>query len=85
MVKLKNPAIHGEFILLTVINGRKVGPNPINIRDVIVEFAKRQPRQMPDIIRRLEDLTIEKAVEVETIILEEEICVDMEVLRASTR
>jgi hypothetical protein len=40
---------------------------------------------MPDIVRRLEDLTIEKAVEVETTILEEEICVDMEVLRASTR
>jgi hypothetical protein len=40
MVKLKNLAIHGEFILLTAINERKVGPNLINIRDVIVEFAE---------------------------------------------
>jgi hypothetical protein len=47
MVKLKNPAIHGEFILLTAINRRKVGPNPINIRDVIVDFAEMKPRHMP--------------------------------------
>ena len=33
--------------------------------------------------RRLEDLTIEEAVEMETTLLEEEILVDMEALRAS--
>ena len=40
MVKQKNPASHGEFALLTVTNGRKVGPNPINIRGVVVDFAE---------------------------------------------
>jgi hypothetical protein len=40
---------------------------------------------MPGIVRRLEDLTVEEAVEMEFTILEEEIRVDMEVLRASTR
>jgi hypothetical protein len=40
MVKLKNTAIHGEFILRTVTDGRKIGPNPINIRGMIVDFAE---------------------------------------------
>jgi hypothetical protein len=40
MVKPKNPAIPGEFTLLTVTDGRKVGSNPINICGVVVDFAE---------------------------------------------
>jgi hypothetical protein len=40
IVKLKNPAIHGEFTLLTVTDKRKVDLNPINIRGVVVDFAE---------------------------------------------
>jgi hypothetical protein len=40
MVRPKNPAIHGEFTLLTVTDGRKVGSNPINICGVVVDFAE---------------------------------------------
>jgi hypothetical protein len=39
--------MHGEFILLTVRDGRKVALNPINIRGVIVDFADVSPRQIP--------------------------------------
>jgi hypothetical protein len=40
IVKSKNLAIHGEFTLLTVTDGRKVGLNPINIRGVVVDFVE---------------------------------------------
>jgi hypothetical protein len=40
MAKSKNLTVHNKFTLLTATNGRKVGPNPINIRGVIVEFTE---------------------------------------------
>ena len=40
IVKLKNLAIHGEFTLLTVTDGGKLGLNPINIRGVVVDFVE---------------------------------------------